>query len=126
MLTHSSQAPQLFKTAGLDSAAANMATAGVGVVLFVTAWIPIFYFDMLGRKTWLQIGTVGMFVAHCGIATLQRHAVQHPADPINHAIVLFPFMFFTFFNMSWSSGSWTYAAEIFPTSLRVSAEQIHP
>lgn len=113
--------PQLFRNGGItDPTVANLATAGVGVVLFLSAWIPIFFFDRLGRKTWLQLGLVGMFTALLGIAFLQRHAETHPGDPRNYAIIAFPFLFFTSFNMSWSSGSWTYAAEIFPISLRVS------
>lgn len=111
-------APTLFMKGGLTAEAANLATAGVGVVLFLAAWIPVMYFDRLGRKTWLQIGTVGMFFALIGIAMLLRHAESHPGDAANNAIVLFPYIFYTFFNMSWSSGSWTYAAEIFPISLR--------
>lgn len=114
--------PLLFKNGGItDPKIANLATAGVGLVLFLSAWIPIFFFDRLDRKTWLQVGLVGMFIALLGIAFLQRHAESHPGDPKNYAIITFPFLFFTSFNMSWSSGSWTYAAEIFPNSLRVSA-----
>lgn len=113
-------APQLFKKGGItDPTMANLATSGVGVVLFLSAWIPIFFFDRMGRKTWLQLGLVGMFTALLGIAFMQRHAEGHPGDPRNYAIIAFPFLFFTSFNMSWSSGSWTYAAEIFPISLRV-------
>lgn len=113
--------PQLFHNGGItDPNIANLATSGVGVVLFLSSWIPIFYYDRLGRKTWLQLGLVGMFTALIGIAVLQRHAETHPGDPRNYAIIAFPFLFFTFFNMSWSSGSWLYAAEIFPISLRVS------
>lgn len=113
--------PQLFKNGGItDPKIQNLATSGVGVVLFLSAWIPIFFFDRLGRKTWLQLGLVGMFTALLGIAFLQRHAESHPGDPKNYAIIAFPFLFFTSFNMSWSSGSWTYAAEIFPNALRVS------
>jgi MFS family permease len=119
MLTSIRSTPTLFKRGGLDPEAANLATAGVGVVLFITAWIPVLYFDRFGRKTWLQIGTVGMFAALIGIATLLRHAESHPGDPSNNAIIAFPYLFYLFFNMSWSSGSWTYAAEIFPISLRV-------
>lgn len=119
--------PQLFKNGGItDPKIANLATSGVGVVLFLSSWIPILFFDRLGRKTWLQLGLVGMFVALLGIAALQRHAESNPGDPRNYAIIAFPFVFFTFFNMSWSSGSWVYAAEIFPNSLRVSLDlQLH-
>ncbi|KAH8886219.1 permease of the major facilitator superfamily [Thozetella sp. PMI_491] len=110
--------PQLFKTAGLDGAAANMATAGVGVVLFLSAWIPIFTFDKLGRKTWLQLGLIPMFLALMGIAIVQRHALRYPNDPANLSIVVFPYIFYIFFNMTWSPGSWLYVSEIFPISLR--------
>lgn len=115
-------APTLFMRGGLSPEASNLATAGVGVVLFIAAWIPVLYFDRLGRKTWFQMGTIGMFGALIGIAALLRHAERNPGDPANNAIVAFPYIFYTFFNMSWSSGSWTYAAEIFPISLRVSPQ----
>ncbi|KAI1859670.1 uncharacterized protein JN550_011865 [Neoarthrinium moseri] len=114
----STSAPTLFMRGGLSAESANLATAGVGVVLFFAAWIPVFFFDKLGRKTWLQIGTVGMFGSLIGIAAFLRHAEHYPGDPTNNGIVAFPYLFYTFFNMSWSSGSWTYAAEIFPISLR--------
>ncbi|KAI8629474.1 general substrate transporter [Xylariaceae sp. FL1651] len=112
-------APKLFKKGGIiDPKLANLATGGVGVVLFLSGWIPIFYFDRFGRKTWFQIGLAGMVVALTGICILQQHAADYPHSSINNAIVLFPYLFFTFFNMSWSTGSWTYAAEIFPISYR--------
>lgn len=112
--------PALFRNGGItDPTIANLATSGVGVVLFLSAWIPILYFDRLGRKTWFQLGLIPMFVALVMIAVMQRHAENHPGDPKNYTIVLFPFLFFISFNASWSSGSWTYASEIFPNSLRV-------
>lgn len=113
--------PALFRNGGItDPTIANLATSGVGVVLFLSAWIPILYFDRLDRKTWFQLGLIPMFIALVMIAVMQRHAETHPGDPLNDAIVLFPFLFFISFNSSWSSGSWTYASEIFPNSLRVS------
>lgn len=114
-------APELFKKGGItDPTMANLATGGIGVVLFVSAWIPILYFDRFGRKTWFQFGLVGMIAALIGICVLQQHAMDYPSSPVNNLIVIFPYMFFTFFNASWSAGSWLYAAEIFPISLRVS------
>lgn len=60
--------PTLFERGGIKSAhTRNLATGGVGVVLFLFAWIPIFVFDRLGRKTWLQFGTIGMMCAMIGI-----------------------------------------------------------
>ncbi|KAJ5636894.1 Sugar transporter [Penicillium longicatenatum] len=111
--------PSLFERGGIkDPRTANLATGGVGIVLFVFSWVPIFYFDRLGRKTWLQIGTVGMMGAMIGITVLQWHAGHHPDDSANYTIIIFPYLFYVFFNISWGVGSWTYAAEIFPGSMR--------
>ncbi|KAI1305099.1 general substrate transporter [Xylaria venustula] len=112
-------APELFKKGGItDPKLANLATGGIGVVLFLSAWIPVLYFDRYGRKTWFQVGLVGMVIALTGICFFQQHAADYPHSPLNNAIVVFPYLFFTFFNLSWSAGSWTYASEIFPLSLR--------
>lgn len=88
--------PTLFEKGGIsDPKTANLATGGVGVVLFCSAWIPIFFFDRLGRKTWLQIGLVGMMCAMIGITVLQWHAEQNPNDRGNYAIVAFPYLFYS-------------------------------
>ncbi|KAI0886438.1 putative sugar transporter [Annulohypoxylon maeteangense] len=111
--------PSLFERGGItDPKSANLATGGVGIVLFVFSWVPIFVFDRLGRKTWLQIGLVGMCCAMIGITVLQWHAERSPSDNGNYAIVAFPYLFYVFFNTSWGVGSWTYATEIFPAMYR--------
>ncbi|OAP56558.1 hypothetical protein AYL99_09737 [Fonsecaea erecta] len=111
--------PSLYERGGITSAhTRNLATGGVGIVLFVFAWIPIFVFDRLGRKTWLQIGVIGMMGAMIGITVLQWHAGKYPGAKGNYAIVVFPYLFYVFFNISWGVGSWTYASEIWPVALR--------
>lgn len=60
--------PSLFQRGGIENAhTRNLATGGIGIVLFVFAWVPIFVFDRLGRKTWLQIGVIGMMCSMIGI-----------------------------------------------------------
>lgn len=87
--------PTLFEKGGITNPkTANLATGGVGIVLFVSSWIPIFFFDRLGRKTWLQIGIVGMMCAMIGITVLQWHAENNPGDRGNYAIVAFPYLFY--------------------------------
>lgn len=109
----------MFEQGGItDPHYANLATGGVGVALFLASWIPIFFFDRLGRKVWLQIGTVGMMGSMVGIAVLQWHAGQHPDSQANYAIVAFPYLFYIFFNISWGVAAWTYPSEIFPLSMR--------
>ncbi|RYP46043.1 hypothetical protein DL768_007694 [Monosporascus sp. mg162] len=98
--------PSLFERGGIaDPKTANLATGGVGIVLFVSAWFPVFIFDRLGRKTWLQIGLFGMTCAMIGIAVLQWHAEGHPGDKAIYAIVTLPYLFYVFFNISWGVGS---------------------
>jgi hypothetical protein len=128
--------PSLFERGGIEDAhTRNLATGGIGIVLFVFAWIPIFVFDRLGRKTWLQFGVVGMMCAMIGITgrlseislinaeadwmlVLQWHAEHHPGDNANYTVVVFPYLFYISFNVSWGVGSWTYASEIFPVTYR--------
>ncbi|KAF7591209.1 hypothetical protein BBP40_001868 [Aspergillus hancockii] len=111
--------PTLLEKGGISNPrTANLATGGVGIALFVSAWIPIFFFDRLGRKVWLQIGTVGLMLAMVGIAVLQWLADENPGSKGNYAIVVFPYLFYVFFNISWGVAAWTYPSEIFPLSMR--------
>ncbi|KAK9427390.1 general substrate transporter [Lipomyces doorenjongii] len=111
--------PTLFKKGGIsDAHMANLATGGVGIVLFVTSFVPIFYFDRLGRRTWLKIGTIGMMCAMIGITVLQWHAEKFPGTKGNYAIVAFPYLFYICFNISWGVAAWVYPSEIFPNNMR--------
>jgi MFS family permease len=98
---------------------ANLATGGVGIALFLSSWIPVFYFDRLGRKTWLQIGTIGMMLSMLGIAALQHKAEEYPESDVKYIIILFPYLFNIFFNIRRGVAAWTYPFEIFPLSMRV-------
>lgn len=72
--------PSLFERGGIqDAHTRNLATGGIGIVLFVFSWVPIYAFDRLGRKTWLQIGVVGMMCAMIGI-TGKFDAGKDPSD----------------------------------------------
>ncbi|KAL4869186.1 general substrate transporter [Aspergillus spectabilis] len=111
--------PSLFEKGGItDPQTANLATGGVGLALFLSSWIPIFYFNRLGRITWLQIGTIGMTLSMFGIAALQRKAEEYPESDEKYIIILFPYLFYFFFNISWGVAAWTYPSEIFPLSMR--------
>jgi xanthosine utilization system XapX-like protein len=65
-----------------------------------------------------------MMFSMLGIAALQRRAARYPGDPGNYAIVVFPYLFYLFFNVSWGVGSWTYAAEIWPLRYRAKGNAI--
>ncbi|KAE8388475.1 hypothetical protein BDV23DRAFT_185405 [Aspergillus alliaceus] len=95
-----------------------LATGDVEIALFISSWIPIFFFDRLGRKVWLEIGTIGMMLAMVGIAVLQWHAGENPGSKGNYAIVVFHYLFYVFFNISSGVAVWTYPSEIFPLSMR--------
>ncbi|KAF3394414.1 hypothetical protein F1880_004885 [Penicillium rolfsii] len=52
-------------------------------------------------KTWLQIGTLDMIGAMIGVTVLQWHAEYHQGDSANDTIIMFPYLFYVFFNISW-------------------------
>jgi hypothetical protein len=117
--TYSQPQPSLFLRGGIEDAHTRiLATGGVGIIISVFSWIPIFSSDRLGRKTWLQIGTMGMMCVMVGIPVLQWHAENNPGSSGNYAIIAFPYLFYMFFNISRGVGSWTYASEIFPLTYR--------
>jgi MFS family permease len=95
-----------------------LAVGGIGIVLFVTSWIPIYLFDKYNRRKWLTIGVCGMLPAMVGITGLQWHAEKHPGEETDYAIIAFPYLFYLFFNISWGVGSWTYSSEIWPIRYR--------
>jgi hypothetical protein len=73
--TYSQPQPSLFLRGGIEDAHTRiLATGGVGIIISVFSWIPIFSSDRLGRKTWLQIGTMGMMCAMVGTPVLQWRA----------------------------------------------------
>jgi hypothetical protein len=73
--TYSQPQPSLFLRGGIEGAHTRiLATGGVGIIISVLSWIPIFSSDRLGRKTWLQIGTMGMMCAMVGTPVLQWRA----------------------------------------------------
>ncbi|KAI0476599.1 hypothetical protein GGR56DRAFT_643477 [Xylariaceae sp. FL0804] len=101
-----------------------LATGGVGVVLFVFAWFPIF-FDRLGREPWLQIGLIGMCGAMLAITVLHRHA-EHSLQSGTYAIMASPYLFCSLFSISWVIGSRTYATKIFPVTYRAKVTRFRP
>ncbi|KAF5862933.1 hypothetical protein ETB97_010974 [Aspergillus alliaceus] len=72
----------------------------------------------------LATGDVGialfirMMLAMVGIAVLQWHAGENPGSKGNYATVVFPYLFYVFFNISSGVAVWTYPSEIFPLSMR--------
>lgn len=118
-------APTLFMKGGIsDPNTANLCSGGIGVMLFVTSFLPMWLFDKLGRRTWLTIGTIGINCSLVGVIVCQWHAEHYPNSNGNYAIIAFPYLFYLFFNLAWSCGSWTYAAEIAPLRMRAKANAL--
>ncbi|KAJ0422255.1 general substrate transporter [Aspergillus carlsbadensis] len=111
--------PSLFEKAGLPTPHAYLfGTIGILGVIFHSAWIPMRWFDRLGRKTWLQVGTIGMGISLSMSSVLQLKMEQHPDWHGRYMLILFPFLFYIFHNLGWTIAGSTYASEIFPMPLR--------
>jgi hypothetical protein len=56
--------------------------------------------------------------AMLGMAIPQWYAEHYPGDRANYTIIMFPYLFCMLINISWAVCSWTYAAKIFPITMR--------
>ncbi|KAL2834048.1 hypothetical protein BJY01DRAFT_259694 [Aspergillus pseudoustus] len=117
--------PSLFEKAGLSFGIAYFAgTVDIISVMFHVTWIPFAWFYRLGRNTWLQVGTIGMILSLVAIAALQRQIEQYPDWKGRYIVVLFPYLFYIFYNISWAVALATYSSEIFPLSMRAKGNAI--
>jgi hypothetical protein len=56
--------------------------------------------------------------AMLGMAIPQWYAEHYQGDRANYTIIMFPYLFCMLINISWAVCSWTYAAKIFPITMR--------
>ncbi|KAH8555748.1 general substrate transporter [Umbelopsis sp. PMI_123] len=113
-------APTLFAKAGLGQQQSFLATGGVGIVLFVTSWIPIWTIDRWSRKGYFMVGSFVMMLAMIGIAVTQAMTEVHPniVGNAGNVIVFWPYLFYTAFNITWGPLAWLVPNEIMDITMR--------
>ena len=111
-------APRVFGLAGLDSSAALLSTAGIGLVNLVFTMLGMWLIDRAGRKTLMLAGSIGYLVS-LGAVTW---AFATDADGI--IVVVFVFLFIASHAIGQGAVIWVFIAEIFPNNVRTKGQSL--
>jgi hypothetical protein len=114
-------APQLFESFGFSSTTETLLATGVTGILDVIFTIPaVLWLDKWGRKAFLIVGALSMFVCHCIVAGVDG-AFENDWDTHRAGgwcSVVFIWFFACSFAYSWGPVAWVLTQELFPASLR--------
>ncbi|KAJ5108533.1 Major facilitator superfamily domain general substrate transporter [Penicillium angulare] len=118
-------APQIFKSFGFSSTKQTLLATGVTGILQIIFTLPsVLWLDKFGRKTFLIVGAIGMFLCHIVVATVE--GIFKPKWDLNLGLdkgqgwvaIVFIWLFAVNFAYSWGPVAWVLAQEIFPNSQR--------
>jgi MFS transporter, SP family, arabinose:H+ symporter len=112
-------APEIFKSAGVQTTQAIGDTVTVGIVNMLFTLVAIWVIDKLGRKPLLLIGSVGMGVSLALLGA--AFALDMTSGPW---VLLFTLSYVAAFAMAMGPAVWVIMAEIFPTQIRGRAMSI--
>jgi sugar porter (SP) family MFS transporter len=110
-------APRIFELAGLGARAALLQSVGVGITNLVFTFVGLWLIDRLGRRTLLQIGSVGY------IASLS--AISYAFLSSHYSLI--PILIFAFIAahaIGQGVTIWVYIAEIFPNRYRAKGQAL--
>jgi MFS transporter, SP family, galactose:H+ symporter len=114
-------APIIIQSAGIPSASgAILTTAGIGVVNVVMTVVSMWLIDRVGRRPLLLTGIAGMIVT-LGILAFIFHASVH-AGTLAFVAVISIMLYVASFAISLGPIFWLLISEIYPLSVRSSAE----
>ncbi|KAJ5689174.1 hypothetical protein N7462_003566 [Penicillium macrosclerotiorum] len=118
-------APQIFSSFGFKSTKQSLLATGVTGILQIIFTLPaVLYLDKFGRKTFLIVGAVGMFLCHIVVAIVE--GLFKPKWDLNEGLdvaqgwvaIAFIWLFAVNFAYSWGPVAWVLTQEIFPNSQR--------
>ena len=111
-------APRVFSLAGLDSSAALLSSAGIGLVNLISTLIGILLIDRVGRKKLMLIGSIGYIISLSAVSW----AFFSNADGM--IVVFFIFLFIASHAIGQGAVIWVYIAEIFPNNVRAKGQSM--
>jgi sugar porter (SP) family MFS transporter len=111
-------APRVFGLAGLDSSAALLSTAGIGLVNLSFTLLGMWLIDRAGRKTLMLIGSIGYIVSLAAVTW----AFANQAGGI--VVVAFVFLFIASHAVGQGAVIWVFIAEIFPNNVRTKGQSL--
>ena len=114
-------APLIIQSAGIPSASgAILATAGIGVVNVLMTIVSMWLIDRAGRRPLLLTGIAGMIVTLFALGYV-FHAPMHGGSLATVAVICM-MLYVASFAISLGPIFWLLIAEIYPTTVRSSAE----
>jgi|SRR5579859_4877526 len=92
----------------------------INIIQLLASMPVIFTLDALGRRPLLLVGSVGMTMAHLGVAAVAAYVGRDwRGRTVEGNICAGLIYFFTLsYGLSWGPIAWTVPSEIFPTRLR--------
>ena len=111
-------APRVFSLAGLDSSAALLSSAGIGLVNLISTLLGILLIDRVGRKKLMLIGSIGYIISLFAVSW----AFFSNADGM--IVVFFIFLFIASHAIGQGAVIWVYIAEIFPNNVRAKGQSM--
>jgi MFS family permease len=119
-------APQIFQSFGFTSVTTDLLATGVTGCFQIVFTLPaVLFLDNFGRKTFLIVGALGMFVCHIIVAAVDGSFENTWLIPGNTpnlhagwANIAFIWLFCVNFAYSWGPVAWVLTQEIFPNSMR--------
>ncbi|KAJ5833781.1 Major facilitator superfamily domain general substrate transporter [Penicillium riverlandense] len=118
-------APQIFGSFGFSSTKITLLATGVTGILQILFTLPsVLYLDKFGRKTFLIVGAIGMFLCHIVVAIVEglyedKWNLNEGLDkPQGWVAIAFIWLFAVNFAYSWGPVAWVLTQEIFPNSQR--------
>lgn len=111
-------APRIFGLAGLDSSAALLSSAGIGLVNLLFTMLGVYMIDRAGRRFLMTIGSVGYIIS------LTAVAYSFYASTGGLVVVAFLFLFIAAHAVGQGAVIWVFIAEIFPNSVRSKGQSL--
>ncbi|MER2490558.1 sugar porter family MFS transporter [Catenovulum sediminis] len=111
-------APRVFNLAGLDTSAALLSSAGIGLVNLLFTMAGIYLIDKVGRKSLMLFGSIGYIVSLL-VVTWAFYS-----NSSGLVVVLAVFAFIASHAIGQGAVIWVFIAEIFPNSVRSAGQAI--
>jgi SP family arabinose:H+ symporter-like MFS transporter len=108
-------APRIFRMTGLETGAAFLSTAGIGLTNLIFTVAGIFLIDRVGRKKLMLIGSTGLIINLLLVARAFYTGIYT-------AVEVYLFLYIAFFAISQGAVIWVFISEIFPNQVRASGQ----
>ncbi|KAL4965234.1 sugar porter family MFS transporter [Aspergillus stella-maris] len=105
---------------GMNLTNSRLIAACNGTEYFIASWIAVFTIEKFGRRTLMLFGAAGMSISMAILAG----TASAGTDSANVAVIVFLFVFNTFFAIGWLGMTWLYPAEIVPLKIRAPANAL--